>query len=182
MCRPSFFRIWISLPIHVCDLAAWFAVAYLLTGARLMRVLLYYFGLFLSSQAFFTPVIGDGEGIGTIRFWLFFVGHTHIVGVALYDVIVLKYRPSWRDFFLVCTLGSAYVIAMIFLNRSLHPDANYGFLGPRDKQPAIIQSLGDYPMRIVWMSFIVIALFAIATAIWRFRRTPSRPSSPVRPS
>ena len=174
-CRPSFFQAHISLPLHICDLAAWFAVFCLLTDARLLQSLLFYFGLFLSSMAFFTPVIGEREGMGTLRFWLFFIGHTHIVGAAIYYFVVIKYRPTWRDFFIVVGLGVNYVVIVTFLNAWLHEDANYGFLGSREGQPKVVYILGSYPTRIVWMSLIVTAIFALATLICRRRKSASLP-------
>lgn len=174
-CRPGFYQAHVSLPIHMCDLAAWFAVFCLLTDARLMQMLLFYIGIFLSSMAFFTPVLEAGEGMSTMRYWLFFIGHTHIVGAGLYSVVVRGYRPTWRDFFLVVGLGVNYVVIVTFLNAWLHPDANYGFLGSRDRQPGVILLLGSYPMRVVWMSLIVTTLFAIVTLFCRRRATASQP-------
>ncbi len=176
-CRPSAFLSSVSLPIHMCDLAAWFAVFCLLTEARIWQSLLFYVGIFLSSMAFFTPVISDGEGMGTLRYWLFFVGHTHIVGASVYQVAVLGFRPTWRDFCIVVGLGINYVIVVAFLNVWIGSDANYGFLGSRERQPGVVLLLGAYPMRIVWMSLVVIALFAIATAIGR-RRSPATLAQP----
>ncbi len=174
-CRPEFYQSHISLPIHMCDLAAWFAVFCLLTEARILQSLLFYVGIFLSSLAFFTPVITTGEGMGTMRFWLFFIGHTHIVGAGVYHVVVLGYRPTWRDFFTVVGLGVNYVVIVTFLNMWLHPDANYGFLGSRKEQPGVVLLLGPYPLRIIWMSLVVTTLFAIATLVCRRRNTALLP-------
>ncbi|MFG0258989.1 MAG: hypothetical protein ACF8LK_01445, partial [Phycisphaerales bacterium JB041] len=66
---PRNFDWYESLPLHLCDLAAWVAPLALLTQRRWLRSLLYFWGIGLSTQAFFTPVVDGGHG--DIRFWLF---------------------------------------------------------------------------------------------------------------
>ena len=177
-CRPSFFRVEVSLPLQACDIAAWMAAFYLFRGGHVPRIILFYFGLWLSSQAFFTPVIGMGEGPSTMRFWLFFLSHSHIVGAALYDLIVLRFHPRLRDLGHAVLLGVMYTGSMMVLNRMIGNDANYGFTGPRDRQPGVVQLLGPYPMRVLWMGVVVTTWFCLVTAMWHIgKRATSKPQS-----
>lgn len=183
-CWPGRFDIETSLPLAMCDLMAWIASFWLLSreGSRLQHVLaviLYYCGLCLSSQAFFTPILREGEGMGTLRYWFFFVGHTHIVGAALYSLVVLGLRPDWKSWRLAVLCGIGYVVVAVLANTVIGGDANYGFLGKKEIQPAVVKLAGPYPWKILWMGLVVTALFALATLPWvlvkRWNRAAAEP-------
>ncbi|KAA0212899.1 MAG: TIGR02206 family membrane protein [Leptolyngbya sp. PLA3] len=158
---PTNFDLFESLPLHMCDLAAWIAPFALLTQKRLLRALLFFWGIGLSTQAFFTPVV-DG-GINTFAFWLFWVGHTQIVGSAVYDLGVLGYRPSWRDYFGV-TLVNLACLALI-LPFDLWTGTNYWYVGNmRPEHPTLVDRLGPWPWRVVWMVLIAQAVLALLTS------------------
>lgn len=161
-----------SWPLHVCDVAAWVAPAALLTQRRWLRTLLYFFGIGLSSQAFVTPVVE--EGVGSLRYWLFWIGHTQIVGSALYDVAVLGYRPRWRD--LLIAAGSLVAYALLVTPINLAWGLNYGYIGDgRPERPTLIDRLGPWPLRLVPMLGLALGVFTVAWAIWavpaRWRRS-----------
>ncbi|MBX3321883.1 MAG: TIGR02206 family membrane protein [Phycisphaeraceae bacterium] len=148
---PAQFDVAESLPLHLCDLAAWVAPLALLTQKRFLRTLLFFWGLGLSTQAFVTPVLS--EGVTDVRFWLFWIGHTQIVGSAAYDLLVLRYRPTWRDYVLVTIVNVVIIGVMIPLNLLL--DANYWYVGNlKPEHPTLIDRLGPWPLRVVWMLLI----------------------------
>lgn len=152
-----------SWPLHVCDVAAWVAPAALLTQRRWLRTLLYFFGIGLSSQAFVTPVVE--EGVGSLRYWLFWIGHTQIVGSALYDVAVLGYRPRWRD--LLIAAGSLVAYALLVTPINLAWGLNYGYIGDaRPERPTLIDRLGPWPLRLVPMLGLALGVFTLAWAVW----------------
>jgi hypothetical integral membrane protein (TIGR02206 family) len=152
-----------SWPLHICDLAVWIAPAALLTQKRWLRTLLYFFGIGLSTQAFLTPVVQGG--VGGIRFWLFWIGHTQIVGSAIYDVAALGYRPRWRDVVLAFGALVAYAIAITPLNLAF--GVNYGYIGDsRPLRPTVIDRLGPWPWRLIPMMGMAIAVFVLAWAVW----------------
>jgi uncharacterized membrane protein YwaF len=44
---------------------------------------------------------------------------------------------------------------------------NYGYVGRAEPEhPTVIQSLGPWPLRLVWMALIVEAVFVAMWAIW----------------
>lgn len=155
---PSHFDLVESLPLHMCDMAAWIAPVALLTQKRLLRTLLFFWGIGLSTQAFLTPVV-DG-GVDTFEYWLFWVGHTQIVGSAVYDVGVLGYRPKWRDFVAV-TLVNAACLAVI-LPFDLLTHTNYWYVGNmKPEHPTLLDRLGPWPWRVVWMFLIAEGTLAL---------------------
>ncbi|MDX2130491.1 MAG: TIGR02206 family membrane protein [Planctomycetota bacterium] len=168
-----------SLPLHICDLAGWIAVAALATRWRIMRTLLYFWGIGLSTQAFFTPVLGDEFGVASLRFWLFFGTHLQIVGSAVYDIAVLGYRPRMKDFLAGSMVTMGYVAVLIPLNMAT--GWNYAYVGQsKPENPTPIDLLGPWPLRLVWMALIVHGLFGVMTLAWRVRRR-RRVMSPAAP-
>ncbi len=170
-----------SLPIQVCDLAPWIAGLALTTRHRLWRALLFYWGIGLSTQAFITPI--NRYPPDHVRYFIFWLGHAQIVGSSIYDLAVLRYRPGWRDFGI--GLGATVVYAALVLPLNLAMDWNYGYVGSvRPDAPTIIDRLGPWPLRLVWMFLIMSAVFAgltlAAGLIPRARRGPS-PNEPGGP-
>lgn len=149
-----------SFPLHLCDLAVWLVPVALLTEHRWARTLLYFWAIGLSTQAFATPVLT--EGAGDWRYWSFWVGHTQIVGSAVYDLAVRRFRPMLGDLALAVGAGLAYAAAMFALN--LRTGWNYGYVGP---SPAgartVVDALGPWPLRVVWI--VLLAAFA-QTLAW----------------
>ena len=153
----------VSLPLHVCDLTGWIAPLALLTQKRWLRTILYYWGIGLSTQAFITPVLLDGPA--TWWYWFFWVGHLQIVGSAVYDLVVLRYRPTWRDLRVIALVSLAYALAMLALNTAT--GFNYGYLGPsKPTNPTLIDRLGVWPLRALWLTLIGQAIFVLITLSW----------------
>ena len=171
---PANFDPYESWPLHLCDIAAWIAPFALLTERPRLRALLYFWGIGLSTQAFLTPILP--AGYGDIRFWLFFVGHTQIVGSALYDVTVLGYRPSLRDWGFVTIVSFAWMAAVLPIN--LLFNLNYGYTGRELPDPGtLLDYLGPWPWRIGSLIFVGQAALAISYVVWPIARRIRRKST-----
>ncbi|GJM18000.1 MAG: hypothetical protein DHS20C14_02130 [Phycisphaeraceae bacterium] len=174
-----------SLPIHLCDLAAWLAPITLWTQHRMLRPLLYFWGVGLSTQAFVTPVLT--QGYEHAEFWMFWIGHLQIVGSAVYDAAVLGYRPTFAHWWRVGIFNIAFAALMVLMNEIIVPacfacgGTNYWYVGrmlPESK--TLLNALGPWPGRVFWLMLLaetaqLIAWipWGIAAAIQR-RRAPSR--------
>lgn len=160
---PSEFDITMSLPLHLCDLGVLVAALAMLTRCRLARTLLYFWGIGLSTQAFITPTLGHGPA--SVRFWLFWIDHTMIVGSAVYDLIVGGYRPRARDFAAAALTTLAYGLLMFALDA--HYKFNYGFVGPtQGDATTVVSSLGPWPWRVGVIAAIVLAEFLLLWVVW----------------
>lgn len=151
-----------SLPLHICDLVGLITIIALATESRWARVLVFYWGIGLSSQAFITPVITDGTD--TMRFHMFFLSHFTIIATGLYDLFVRRFRPSWID----CAMAIIYTVLYggIVLPINLLAHWNYGYIGNiKPANPTLIDRLGDWPIRLVYMFVIVVSGYLILTAI-----------------
>lgn len=173
---PSRFDWARSLPLHVCDLVVWLAPLALLTQWRPARTMLYFWGVGLSTQAFFTPVLQEGPT--SPEFWVFWVGHTQIVGSAIYDAVALGYRPRVRDLLVAMALSLVYLGLSVALNMAT--GWNYGYTGPtRPEAPTLIDKLGDWPLRLISLTGLAFLAFIVAWAPWAIagRIAPRAPSA-----
>lgn len=165
-----------SLPLHICDLAGIFAVfatrTWVRAGAgeslqpnardRILATIMFFWGLGLSTQAFVTPVITQGPE--TVRFHIFFLSHFTIVATPLYDFVVRGYRPTMRDFGVIVLVTAIFGAVMIPLNAAT--GWNYGYAGnTKPENPTVIDKLGPYPLRLLWMAGIVTTVYVILTVI-----------------
>lgn len=161
-----------SWPLQLCDLAAFVAGVAMITGWRATRSLLYFWGIGLSTQAFFSPIVHSG--LAHVHFWLFWIGHTVIVGSAVYDLVIGGFRPSAADFKIAFAITLSWAIAMAIMDPIV--GVNYGYLGPnKPSAPSIVDYLGPWPWRVPVMMGIVMLEFFILWRIWPSARR-SRPA------
>lgn len=159
-----------SLPFQFCDVAPWIAAIVLLTERRWARVLLYYWGMAMCTQAFFTPTLS--EGMLHTRFWWFWLCHTHIVGSAMYDMIARGFRPTWADMRFALWITTSLTVLLIIFDAVT--GMNYGYVGPGSpKARTIIDAIGPYPWRLPVLMSIVVAAFVALTAVWRPASRPA---------
>ena len=114
-----------GLPLHLCDFNGLVAPLALLTLNRWARATLYFWSFTLTLQAFIQPLLSAGPA--QLAFWAFWAGHTIIMASAVYDVVVLGFRPDWRDVGRVIVVSLAYVAVVTPVNLAL--GTNYGFIG-----------------------------------------------------
>lgn len=168
--QPSHFDLQESLPLQLCDVAAWIAPLALLTQKRWLRAVLYFWAIGLSTQAFFTPILQ--EGIGHPKFWYFWIGHTQIVGSAIYDVVALGFRPRAKDFLYGVLANLAFFSVVMPLD--LMFGLNYGFVGDMEPEnPTLISELGPWPLRVLWMALIVHGVMLVLWLVWPVARRMS---------
>ena len=156
-----------SLPIHVCDLAALAGPVVLLqpNPAPWLRAWLYFAGLGLCTHAFITPILAEGPG--DPRFWGFWSGHFVILIAALYDLIVRRWRPTWREWRIAIMLSAAYLAAILPLD--LVFDWNYAYVGRERAAGTLIEVLGPWPLRIVIIAALSLIAYTALMLPWAGR-------------
>ena len=158
---PSRFHWTTSLPLHVCQCVALAAPIALLTRRRLPRAIVYYWGLGLSTQAFVhVQYVGALTHLDTYVGWGF---HETNLAAAAYDLIVRRYRPTWRDWRLNAAAISAYVVVVGSLDAAM--GADYGMIGPHVIYPPLA-AFGPWPGRMVWLALTATAVTAGLTLVW----------------
>lgn len=174
---PANFSVRTSLPLQLCDLACLLTPLAFLTSWRWPRVMVYFWGMGLSTQAFITPTLRDGPG--DMLYWLFWLVHLSIVGSCVYDIVVRRFRPTLRDLGLGVAVSVSYLLCVIAINAIL--DANYGYVGRSSpKNPTLIDHLGPWPWRVPIIAGIGIAWLCVLWAVWQLPWLRAAPGeSPV---
>ncbi len=155
-----------SLPFHLCDVTMIVAIVSLLVPHRVPAALVYFWGIGLSSQAFFSPV--ELSGPLTLVFWSFWVSHSIIVGTGLYHVTVLGLRPTWVDLLRSLGIGVFYFSLVWQLNILF--GFNYAYVGQTDDQPGIVLLLGSWPGRVLWMALLGAVALTLVYLPWPVAR------------
>lgn len=156
-----------ALPLHFCNMANLIGAWAVATRHRLAQALLYFWLFALSSCAFLTPLLFDGPA--TLWFWIFWSYHLFIALATAWVLGVDRFRPGWGDAARALAWTLAYAAALSLLN--LATGWNYGFLGRGvPGQPSLLDFLGPWPLRLLWMTLIGSALFFALVLPWRLGR------------
>lgn len=173
-----------SLPLHICDLSVLIAAFALLTDARWLKTMLYFWGIGLSTQGFITPVVTTG--LGTSWYWFFWTNHLQIIGSAVYLIVVMGYRPVRRDYLTALMVSMAYGVVILWFD--LRFGVNYAYIGNlKPRTPTLIDKMGPWPFRLYMIMGIVGALFLVLWLVWPLgfwllgRPYPPGSSSPSAP-
>jgi hypothetical integral membrane protein (TIGR02206 family) len=167
-----------GLPLQLCDVAGLIAPLAPLTANRWFRATLYFWGLTLSLQGFVQPVLRVGPD--NIEYWGFWTAHAVIVGSALYDLIVLRFRPALADYGRAAITSLAYVAVIFPTNIVLAhvfklPNTNYGYVAnTTPENPTIIDSLGPWPWRVLLMIVLGLLGFGLIWLPWAIARKLSK--------
>jgi hypothetical integral membrane protein (TIGR02206 family) len=161
-----------SWPLHVCDIVALLMPIALMRRDRFLMAILYFWGMGLSLQAILTPDLGLGPQ--SLMFWIFWLHHAAIVGVAIYMVVVHRYRPTRQD--LSWTVGAGLVYLACVFPMNVVFDFNYGYVGNhRPAQPSLIDWLGPWPARVVVMAALAGLVMVLLLLPWELARCDRRP-------
>jgi hypothetical integral membrane protein (TIGR02206 family) len=163
-----------GLPLQICDINGLIAPLALVTGQRWARATLYFWTAALTTQAFIQPALSAGPA--SLTFWSFWCAHTIIAACAVYDIVVLGFRPGWADFLRAFAVSLAYVAVVAPLDVWL--GADYGYVGnpaPDIFVPPFVVALGPWPQRaIILAALVAFGLFAVLVP-WLFAaRRPAR--------
>ncbi len=165
-----------GLPLQLCDVAGIVAPVALLTLDRRLRAALYFWGVTLTTQAFIQPTLTQGPD--NLLFWCFWIAHTLVLGCAIYDLVVLGFRPGWPDLRRALAVSAAYLAVVIPVNLAL--GSNYGYIGnpPLGRPvPPFVAMLGPWPQRAVLVVGLGVLGFLLALAPWIIR--PCAPRAPA---
>ena len=160
-----------SWPLHLCDFAWMAGVISLLTAkgeGALIHELTFFWGIGLSTQAYFTPTLRDGPAL--IDFWMFWLAHWQIVALPLLNVLAFGMRPSLAGArrSIVVTILLAAPITVV----NLLADTPYFFTGKGSPDnPTMIDHLGPWPWRLITLTAIVSMWFLILAFIFRRRQS-----------
>jgi hypothetical integral membrane protein (TIGR02206 family) len=156
-----------SLPLHFCNLANLLGAYAVATRHRTSQSLMYFWSFALCLWAFLTPSLYVGPA--HLWFWLFWLYHLFIPVSTAWILVADRFRPTWRDWAKSVLLTLAFMAALAILDAIT--GWNYGFVGPsKPTQANLLDFLGPYPLRLVWMALVGTGLFALLMLPWMRRR------------
>jgi len=152
---PGRFDAATTLPLQMCHITSLLASAVLLTRHHTLRAILYFWTFALCTQALITPSLVEPPTSPV--FWSFWFLHGFVMMATIYDLVVNRFRPTWRDYGIACLASAAYVAVVLPVDLLL--GANYGFVGKsKPLHPSIVDLLGPWPERLL----IIVPLAALA--------------------
>lgn len=152
--KADFYAGWL-LPLQMCDLAMYAAIAGLYFNYRLGQSILFYWGWTLSSQGVVTPDTWfDFPHLDFFRYWFLHLG---VVISAIYLTLGVGYRPTWKDYRAVCKFTVAWCGAVFIFNWVAN--ANYIYMMHK---PDADSALNVFP---AWPYYIFLT-FGIAFVLW----------------
>ena len=167
---PGQFKWSIWIPLGMCDIVTLLVSLKLLRPqSRWLSIAIYFGGIGLCTNALITPDLKEGPL--EFEFWAFWLRHAAILVVAIYDVAVLGFRPDWNDWRRACIAGLGYIALVTLINVPFR--SNFGFLGDSlPGNPSVLDFLGPWPLRLVWVIAIVAVLWALMVVPWRLLSRP----------
>jgi len=166
-----------GLPLHICDFNGLIAPLALLSGWRFVRATLYFWTAALTLQAFIQPALTAGPA--SLVFWFFWTAHTLIAACAVYDIVVLGYRPCWSDLGRALIVSAAYVALVLPINLWL--GSNYGYLGNPaavSEIPPFVYALGPWPQRAIILVALAPLGFVAVLLPWLIFAARQKPEPP----
>ncbi len=152
-----------ALPLHFCNLANLLGAYAILTRHRTSAGLMYFWSFALCTWAFITPSLYVGPAY--LWFWLFWIYHAFIPVATAWILVAERYRPDWHDWRNSVILTLLYMAVLAVLDAVT--GWNYGFVGPGiPTQANLLDFLGPYPIRLLWMALVGAFLFALLMLPW----------------
>ena len=146
-----------DLPFHMCNFLTFFVpFIFLKKRHHLFFGIIYFWVLAGTFQAVITPGLDQAfPHFHYFRYWLI---HCGLVVLVLYAVLVLEYRPTWKDIrnaFLAMNglFLLAYAANILF-------DANYLYTMRKPETASLLDYLGPWPVYLL-VSEVVALLFFI---------------------
>ncbi|UQN29940.1 TIGR02206 family membrane protein [Brachybacterium kimchii] len=152
-----------SLPLHLSDVLRFIGPLALITRARRLVVITYYWGLTLNMQSVLTPDVNYfvWPPLEFAEYWI-----AHGTGVLIPVILVwgLRKRPTWRGF------GFAYAAtalwALIAMIGNALTGANYGYLSHAPAGPSLLDVMGPWPRYLLVEALAVAVVWALLTLPW----------------
>ncbi len=165
-----------SLPLHLCDLSVFVAIAVLLTatrarvlayatpsGGRALFDVVYYWGLAGATQALLTPSVGQ-DFPGPL-FFTYFTAHGSIIVAVLVLMFGLRLRPRRGSAVRVWLLTN--VVAVPVLACDWLVGANYMYLRGPAEAPSVLDYLGAWPWPfLLSLNLLVAVCIGLCDAPW----------------
>ncbi len=152
-----------SVPLNLTDLATVTAAYALWSQRHWAFALTYYWGLVLSTQALFTPVVYAPD-FPHYRFLAFFTIHLLVVWAAIYLTWGRGMQPRWRSYRIAVITTVAWAAVTFTFNRIA--GTNYGFLNRKPATATLLDVFGPWPVYLLTGGVVIVIVWALMTWPW----------------
>lgn len=164
-----------SLPLQLCDLAAFAAIWALWSHSATAFVLTYFWGLTLTAQGFVSPEL-NGPDFPAVEFIVFFGLHCMVVWAAIYLTWGVGLRPDWRGYRIAVLATITWGVVMFVFNSAT--GTNYGFLNAKPQAASLLDALGPWPWYLLSELILGALIWALITLPWTRHQAPT-PHAPA---
>lgn len=170
MMMPQRWSVEQSLPLELSDLAGLVAVYALFSQRHWAFAVTYYWGLVLSTQALFTPVLqAEFPHENFFTFWGF---HLFVIWVAIYLTWGLRMQPNWYSYGITVAITAGWAVTAFTVNALT--GSNYGFLNRKPDTASVLDVLGPWPWYLLPVVGLVLGVWALMTWPWTHARIVRR--------
>lgn len=166
---PAEWNLNTSLPLHICDFGWMVAVVALWTHNRLLTTMTFLWGVTLTTQAMITPDLATP--FPEPRFLMFWFKHWLIVWAAIFLVLGLNIRPTWRDYRRTVGWTLVWMVGAMTINFII--GTNYGYLNRKPSGASALDLLGPWPLYLVFEILIVATVWALLVWLLSRREAPA---------
>jgi len=155
-----------DLPVHVCRLLAFIAPWAYWKENKLWIGIIYFWILVGTFNAVLTPDLQQ-----TFPHWehlCYFIMHIGLVILPLYHVIVMGYRPSYKDLWNAFLMANGMLILSLLINWIL--DSNYMYTCAKPPVTTLLDVMGPWPIYLASVQLIGLVLFHIVYVPFYFLR------------
>jgi hypothetical integral membrane protein (TIGR02206 family) len=164
------------LPLHVCSVMVWIAVAVLWTGYRPLYASMYLLGVAGALQAMITPDAGI-YGFPHFRFLQTMIAHGGLVSAGIWVVTAERYSPSARDGVRVLAALNVYALAVYFVNGWI--GSNYLYVNAKPDTASILDAMPGWPWYLPILELLAVAFFVLLLLPFRRRPDAASPAESV---
>lgn len=147
-----------SLPMHLCDWALFAATAALFWHHPLAFELSWCWGFAGTLQALLTPDLKFG--FDDYRAWIFFIGHSAILGAGLYLAVAAGMRPRPGVVLRAWAWTQVYFVSALLVNVLCR--TNYGYVCGKPSLPSLLDHLGPWPWYLIVLQILAVVLYTVA--------------------
>ena len=157
--RPYFFgdELISVIPLHACNLSAFFIATYLLTRKKIFFEIAYYWGLGGGTMALLTPDLV--LALPDIEWFPFFIGHGVMIMAIFFSMFCHSTFPNKHSYRRVAMITLSFLPAIYIINKLLGPPANYWYLNTKPEGDSLMNIMPSPPFHIPIAICIAFAVF-----------------------
>jgi len=148
----------IVFSLHLCSAAVIILVILLIRFNQNLFEIVYFWGLGGATQALLTPDISV-TGFPHFRFFQVFFSHGMIVATVLFFLFAERRKLRTGSLKRVIIITNVYALIIFGINSLF--GTNYLFINHTPDTASLLDSLGAWPIYLIWLEVLLLAIFSL---------------------